>query len=165
MSAIRCWMATMRTRTLVAVLSAAVVVVAGSAGGFVYVAHRHETQLDSQARAVIGAYAKAWTDGGLGAIAYAGAEPAAVAASFSATTGGLRAVHPAVSVGSTSMAPWTTRGKYIVIGWKPSSISALARSIVLKPSAKPRSENNASCMHGPLAPKGASRTPSRLRST
>lgn len=116
MSTIRCWMATMRTRTLVAVLSAAVVVVAGSAGGFVYVAHRHETQLDSQARAVIGAYAKAWTDGGLGAIAYAGAEPAAVAASFSATTAGLGAVHPAVSVGSTTR-HGTTASAVLSVSW------------------------------------------------
>ena len=116
MSTIRCWMATMRTRTLVAVLSAAVVVVAGSAGGFVYVAHRHGTQLDSQARAVIGAYAKAWTDGGLGAIAYAGAEPAAVAASFSATTAGLGAVHPAVSVGSTTR-HGTTASAVLSVSW------------------------------------------------
>ena len=34
-----------------------------------------------------------------------------------------------VSVGSTSIAPWTTSGKYMVIGWKPSSISALATSM------------------------------------
>ena len=36
---------------------------------------------------------------------------------------------------------------------------------VVKPSANPLSLNRASCMHGPLAPKGASSTSSRLRST
>ena len=55
-----------------------------------------------------------------------------------------------VSVGSTSIAPWTTSGKYMVIGWKPSSISPLARSSVVRPPAKPLSLNRASCMHGPL---------------
>ena len=106
----------MRTRTLVAVLAATAVVVAGAAGGDVYVAHRHETQLDSQARALIGAYAKAWTDGGLGGIAYAGAEPAAVAASFAATTAALGRAHPTVSTTSTTR-HGTTASAELSVAW------------------------------------------------
>ncbi|MNF01131.1 hypothetical protein D3C80_2000750 [compost metagenome] len=55
-----------------------------------------------------------------------------------------------VSVGSISMAPWTTRGKYMVIGWKPSSIIALAKSsVVMSVPFSHSSSNRASCMQGP----------------
>ena len=58
------------------------------------------------------------------------------------------------SVGSISIAPWTTSGKYMVIGWKPSSIIALAKSSVVTPvPSRKASSNSTSCMQA-RSPKG-----------
>jgi cell division protein FtsI/penicillin-binding protein 2 len=106
----------MRTRTIVAVTAVAALVVVGAAGGYVYVGHRHEAELDSQARALFTSYATAWTDGGLDAIAYSGAEPTAVAAGFHATTAALGDVHPTVSV--TSMTRHgTSASAELAVSW------------------------------------------------
>ena len=60
-----------------------------------------------------------------------------------------------------SMAPCTTSGKYMVIGWKPSSIMALAKSRVVTPVPSSHlSSNRASCMQGPSG-KAALITPDR----
>ncbi len=68
------------------------------------------------------------------------------------------------SVGSISMAPCTTSGKYTVMGWKPSSIVALAKSSVVSPvPSSQRSSKSASCMQGRSPNAGDIRSASEAR--
>lgn len=106
----------MSRRTIIASVVATVVVVTAGVGGFVYVLHNHQVELDHDARTAANRFASAWSHGDVQHLGYSGQSGAEVEAGYKSATAGLGSASVKVAVTSLARTGDLAAGK-LAVAW------------------------------------------------
>ncbi|HEY8620638.1 MAG TPA: penicillin-binding transpeptidase domain-containing protein, partial [Dermatophilaceae bacterium] len=118
----------MSRRIIIVSVVAGVVVVAGAAGGFAFVAHGEQVRLDKDARTAADQFAAAWSHRDVLKVGYAGRTASQVAASFKSTTAGLGGAPVKVAVTSLARDGDKANGK-LSVAWTVAEGSTWAYTV------------------------------------
>jgi len=121
-------MSAMSRRIIIVSVVAGVVVVAGAAGGFAFVAHGEQVRLDKDARTAADQFAAAWSHRDVLKVGYAGRTADQVAASFKSTTAGLGGAPVKVAVTSLTRDGDKANGK-LSVAWTVAEGSTWAYTV------------------------------------
>ena len=121
-------MSAMSRRIIIVSVVAGVVVVAGAAGGFAFVAHGEQVRLDKDARTAADQFAAAWSHRDVLKVGYAGRTASQVAASFKSTTAGLGGAPVKVAVTSLTRDGDKANGK-LSVAWTVAEGSTWAYTV------------------------------------
>ena len=121
-------MSAMSRRIIIVSVVAGVVVVAGAAGGFAFVAHGEQVRLDKDARTAADQFAAAWSHRDVLKVGYAGRTASQVAASFKSTTAGLGGAPVKVAVTSLARDGDKANGK-LSVAWTVAEGSTWAYTV------------------------------------